>query len=266
MLIDSHPESGSINLTPDGSQFQVPFSEAFLIPANAININVTVPEAQVYNTAPNVIKGVNDTLYFQGLPGPVNTTVVLPPGLYDIPLINAELARQGVTTYSFTEDDATQKVVFNNNSGLISLVLFTGAHSNSPWFIMGAWSGTRSNPAPVDIGTPAGVPPGGNQTFPQVATFNLVNKFLIHSDLVQRGIRLNGGFSQIITDVPIEVPPGSQITYSPPIPASSPANELAGAPRNILRFWLTDNTNNYVNTNGEFWSARLSIHFDEPVV
>jgi hypothetical protein len=99
-----------------------------------------------------------------------------------------------------------------------------------------------------------------------IASFNQVNYFLIHSDLTNRGIRFNNTYNQTIGQVLIDVPPGSQITSTPYNPARISAQELAGAKRSNLRFWLTDDKNRRIDTNGENWSARISIRFSRPYI
>jgi hypothetical protein len=99
---------------------------------------------------------------------------------------------------------------------------------------------------------------------PNVAQFNQVNYFLLHSDLTNKGIRFNNNYNQTISQILIDVPPGSQITYKPFNPAKISAPELAGTNRTNLRFWLTDDRNRRVNTNGEYFTARIVIHYLKP--
>ena len=101
---------------------------------------------------------------------------------------------------------------------------------------------------------------------PNIAGFNTVNYFLIHSDLTSRGIRFNNTFTQVISQILIDVPPGSQIIYAPFNFPSISCPELIGASRKVMRFWLTNDKNERVNTNGENWSARVVIKYKRPFV
>ena len=98
------------------------------------------------------------------------------------------------------------------------------------------------------------------------AAFNTVNYFLIHSDIVSKGVRFNNTYNQTIAQVLINVAPGSQIVSTPFNPARSDASDLAGSRRSNLRFWLTDDQDRPVNTNNENWSARIVIHYSRPLV
>ena len=93
------------------------------------------------------------------------------------------------------------------------------------------------------------------------AALNKTNYFQLHSDLVSRGIPLNGKYEQVIAQVLIDVPPGSQVVYQPHHPPRIAAPELAGARKSVLRFWLTDDASRPVDTNGEAWSARVVIRY-----
>ena len=59
--------------------------------------------------------------------------------------------------------------------------------------------------------------------------------------------------------------PGSQIVSTPFHPAKSNGQTLAGTVRTNLRFWLTDDQQRSVNTNGENWTARIVIDFLVPM-
>ena len=101
---------------------------------------------------------------------------------------------------------------------------------------------------------------------PNTAAFNQVNYFLIHSDLTNSGIRFNNNFNQTIAQVLIDVSPGSQIVSRPFNPARTMTQELAGAKRNNIRMWLTDDKDRRVDANGEYWSARVVSRYYKPFV
>lgn len=107
--------------------------------------------------------------------------------------------------------------------------------------------------------------PGGNGTYSftadSVAAFNRLNYLLLHTDLVPRGIRFNGNFNQIVAQVLVDVGAGQQIVYAPFNPPISDAANLVGAQRTVAQFWLTDDTNQPVNTFGETWSMRLVFKY-----
>ena len=79
--------------------------------------------------------------------------------------------------------------------------------------------------------------------------------------LINKGLRNNNRYTQIVSQVLIDVPPGSQILSRPFNIPRIPANELIGDKRNLINVWLTDNNNNRVNTAGENYSVRLIINY-----
>lgn len=273
LIVSSDPDAGAINVSSDGSQFEIQLDgEGIQIPKDAINVNVSVEESTVWWVIPNIITGENDTLYIYGdndaTPAvPQLFTVVIPQGLYDLAGLNqavqAELESLGARTVSasgdplslinLTADDATQKVRIRFN---YTNVYVDFQPNNTPRQILG-FDAQQYGPfagAPLSI------------LAPNTAQFNQVNYFLIHSDLVNKGIRFNNSYNQTVAQVLIDVAPGSQIVSTPFNPAKCNAQELAGSKRTNLRFWLTDDKQRNVNTNGEYFTARIVIHYMRPMV
>jgi hypothetical protein len=274
MIISSDPQAGAINRSLDGSQFEIQLDDSGVsIPKDALNVNVSVEEATIWWTVSNVKENENDKFYVFGdddtLPVPVPQLFVvqIPQGLYDLPGLNSALETGlealGARTFdatnsplpliSLSPDTATQKVLLRFN--------YTNAYvdfqpSDTSREILG-FDALQYGPYP---GAPL------NILAPNVAAFNQINYFLIHSDLVNKGIRFNNSYNQTISQVLINVAPGSQIVSTPFNPAKSNAQELAGSKRTNLRFWLTDDKQRPVNTNKEYWSARIVIHYMRPMV
>lgn len=270
LLVSSDPTQGAINRSLDGSQFEIQLEEPIEIPKDAINVNVSVEEATVWWVVPNIIKDKNDTFYVFGdlqAGGTQLFVVKVEQGLYDLSGLNnsiqSGLEALGAKTVdgnnnplpliSLAPDDATQKVLLRFNYPNV-YVDFQPA--DSPRELLG-FESLKYGPF---VGAPI------NQLAPNVAAFNQVNYFLIASDLVQKGIRFNNRYGQVITQVLINVSPGSQIVSTPFNPPSSNANELAGSKRTNIRFRLTDDKLRPVNTNGEYYTARVVIRYLRPMV
>ena len=273
LIVSSDPQAGAINVSQDGSQFEIQLDgEGISIPKDAININVSVEESTVWWVIPNIIEGQNDTFYIFGdddtaVPVPQLFTVVIPQGLYDLSGLNqalqAGLEAEGARTVdagnnplplvSLTADDATQKVRIRFN---YPNVYVDFQPNNTCREILG-FDPLQYGPYPA---APLSI------LAPNTAAFNQVNYFLIHSDLVNKGIRFNNAYNQTIAQVLINVAPGSQIVSTPFNPARCNGQELAGSKRTNLRFWLTDDKQRQVNTNGEFFTARIVIHYMMPMV
>ena len=99
----------------------------------------------------------------------------------------------------------------------------------------------------------------------KTAAFNTIDYYLIHSSLVSRGIRTNGTFLQVIAQVPINAPPGSELLYEPQNPVVTPANELTGSVISQVTTLLTDSNNVPVDTRGEAYTVGVVIRWSVPV-
>ena len=265
LVVTSSANAGASNRSPDGSYFEVYLNEAIEVPKEAMACTLSVQAATVWWTVPNIITGVNDKLYITG-PNVsdvgTNFVITLPKGLYDLNGMNQAILRElenadakisPAPLIVLTADESTSKVEIRFNYTTVSLD-FTQLQTFRE--ILGFNS------------TVVGPFPGAPQTVvaPNVAAFNQLNYFLIHSDLTNRGIRVNDKFTQTIAQVAIDVPPGSQITYQPLNLPTISVNSLIGAKKTVLKFWLTDENNNRVDTNGENWSAQIVIKYLRPFV
>ena len=263
MIVSSDPNNGATNISSDGSYFEVQLQDGLKVPKDALNVNIAVEEATIWWSVPNIITGENDKVYITGpntLDVVQNFVLTIPQGLYDLAGINEAIARELESAgakidpeplITLSPDEATQKVQLRFNYATVSID-FT--QNDTPRVILGFDSA---------VYTPV---PENPLLAPNVAAFNQVNYFLIHSDLTNKGIRFNNNYNQTIGQVLIDVSPGSQIVSKPFNPARINAPELAGATRTNLRFWLTDDEDRRVNTNNEYWSARIVIHWLQPYV
>lgn len=267
-IVSSDPDAGAINRTPDGSSFEIQLQDGLKIPKDAVNVSVSVEESTIWWVVPNIIEDVNDKIYIFGdnddekAPVAQLFTVQIPQGLYDISGLNqaiiSGLEAQGAKTVeepliTLQPDEATQrvKIRFNYDNVYVDF-----SQPNTFHEILG-FEKQQYGPypsSPIDI------------LAPNTAAFNTVNYFLITSDLVQKGIRFNNRYAQVISQVLINVSPGSQIVSTPFNPAKTASQELAGTIRSNLRFNLTDDKLRPVNTNGEYWSARIVIKYHMPMV
>jgi len=273
IIVSSDENTGAINKSLDGSRFEIQLDgDGLNIPKDAINVTVEVEEATIWWSIPNIITGQNDRFYVYGdsddaVPVPQLYSLTIPQGLYDLSALNlailSELEAAGARTIdgtganlpliSMSADSSTQKVRLRFN---YPNVYVDFSQPNTMREILGFNSAV--------YGPYAGAPV--NVLADNTAQFNQVNYFLIHSDIVSKGVRFNNTFNQTIAQVLINVAPGSQIVSTPFNPARSEANDLAGNRRTNIRFWLTDDQDRSVNTNNENWSARIVIHYMRPLV
>lgn len=265
MLLTSDPAQGASNVSTDGSQFTVQLEEAIDIPRDAMNVTVSVEESTIWWVIPNIITGQNDKLYITAPDTSDVTTVyviTIPQGLYDLSGLNQAILRElenaGAKTspepvINLSADENTQKVEIRFEYAVVEID-FT--QSDTFRDILGF----NSQVLGPYIGAPVTVLANN------VAAFNTVNSFLIHSDIINSGLRFNNTYNQTLSQVLIDVTPGSQIVSKPFNPAKVNGSELAGAKRTNLTLWLTDEKNRAVNTNGEVWTARIVIRYLKPIV
>lgn len=271
LLVSSDSKQGALNKSADGSQFSLQLDgDGISLPRDAHNISVQVNKATVWWTVPNILTGVNDRMYIFGdnnVGGTQLFTVQIPQGLYDVgglnDAIHSQLEILGAKTTTATGlnlplinlrgDSSTQKIVirFNYPNVTVDFTMLDtfreilGFDSQ----VLGPYAG-----APIDV------------LAENTAYFNQVNYFLIHSDLVNEGIRFNNKFNQTIAQVLIDVAPGSQIVHQPFNPSKSSATHLRNARRSNLKFWITDDQQRPVNTAGENWSAEIIIKYQRPII
>jgi hypothetical protein len=227
-------------------------------------INIDTAAQMNYSVVPaDVSQAVGNWTFTRTRPGTPNTyNITIPQGLYDLSGLNQAIQRELETLGArtdpepllvFSPNDATQKVQLRINYDDVSVDF---SQADTPRTMLGFDSliyGTYPT-APVEL------------LAPRTAEFNHVNYFLIHSDLVNRGIRFNNRYNQTIAQVLIDVAPGSEIIHKPFNPAKTNAMELAGAKRTNLRFYLTDDKQRVVNTNNEYWTCRIVIDYLLPYV
>ena len=265
IILTSDPSGAASNISADGSRFEVQLDESLRVPDDAINCNISMESASVWWSVSNIITGVNDKMYIHGLDTSdveQDFTITIPQGLYDLPALNLKLRQLlenqngKITPYNNIDliaDNATSKVVIKFNYP-INTIDFTP--SDTPSFILGFDNVVYGN----YIGAPE------NVLAPNVAKFNSVDSFLIHCDLVDRGILMNTSYSQVVGQVLIDVSPGSQIIYNPFNPTKVEANNLIGASRRTIRVFLTDQAGDPVNTNGEYYSLKLKVSYMRPLM
>lgn len=270
LLVSSDPDQGATNVSRDGSSFEIQLEEPISVPSDAVNCTVSVEEATVWWVVPNIITGENNKLFIFGdrADGGAAQTfnVEIEQGLYDLSGLNNSIQTEleslgakvldGTTSKPLIElspDDATQKVLIRFNYSNVTVDFRPDGTLRK---ILGFNSQLVGN-EPI---TPV------NVLAPNTAQFNTVNYFLIATDLVSKGIRFNNRYNQIVSQVLINVSPGSQIISTPFNPAKVASDELAGSQRTNLRFRLTDDQLRPVDTNKEYFTARIVIRYLRPFI
>lgn len=252
-IFSSSTTNDAVAIGALGNKFQIQLLDPISIPRDAIYATAEITQAQIWNTSPNVaVLFTNNHFYINdGVSGLLDITI--PDGLYGLTELEATLQREFVNLglaqdlISLSGNSATNTVVITFNY-IGTTVDFTPV--NSVREVLGFASVTLLS---TFIGE--------SITGANVAEFNRVNSYLIKSNLLGSGIPLNKIGSGILSNIQIDVPPGSQITAQPQHPIKSVADELIGMSKQNLIFTLLDQLQRDVSTAGETWSFTLVLKY-----
>lgn len=267
LVVSSNPALGGRNISTSPNSFdafEVQLDEPLAIPSNCRNPVLTVEATNIWNNEANIKAGVNDALRITA-PDTLDVLtvydIIIPEGSYSVSQLNqrvqTELANAGAKispdpVISITPDDATQKIDLRLNY-LGVIVDFTVP--NSCWEILGF--------LPTSV---VGPPTVAGESFlaPNEANFNVINYYLIASDLVSKGLRFNNTYKQIINQTNITAPPNSLIVSEPFNPSQIQVNELRGQVRSTFTVRLLKDDLEPASTRGEYFSVRMSIKYLMP--
>lgn len=266
-LASSNPANGATNIAEDGGRFTVFLQRPMEIPKHAINCWVTVDLSTVWFNTPNIVDNENNEIavyWNNSSDPPIGFTMEIPTGLYDLDHLNSEINRLLVGggleagAIQLIPNTATGKVVLEVQE--FYQVIFDGLT-----YPMNELLGFNLQNYPAGITGTIVTDPIEYFNAPNVAKFNSLEYYLIHSDIsAGHGIRVNDEWLEVIQRVPINALPGSQIIYEPRNMQMIPSKNLIGREVNEINFWLTDDSNNIINTYGEYWSVSFQIHYVVP--
>ena len=246
--------SGSTYQADNGykNRFTILLSRPITVPVHAKNVMLKCLYSSIWNTSPNLME--NQTLTFYNPTGdPFH--IVFNAGLYGVQDMQDNLTRRledlGLADdyLSFTANYATQKViiVFKYQGTKID---FRTSSSQLLRNLLGFDAkelAAMNNNAFVEGDYPA--------------QFNQINSFHVGTSLLNGGgIRINDSENSIVTIIPINNAPGSQILFTPFNPISLPADQLCGNMINTVKFWITDEKQRDIVLNEPF-EILLSITF-----
>lgn len=252
IVLSSSTSSGAKNKSSIGSSFSVILDRPILVPKTAKYCWVETQASEIWYTTPNILTGDNDKIYVTD--GSGSYTITIPQGLYDVPSLNEAIERQTVAN-----GRPANEIVCIADLARSLIILEIASIGVSLDF-------TQTDTVREILGFDSSVLGPTVATFeqfegPNVSRFNQIDYFLIHSDLVNKGLLQNNRYTQTIGQVLIDVPPASQILSRPQNPPRIPAMELIGDKKNFINVWLTDQNNTRVDTAGEDFSVRVVINY-----
>jgi len=254
-IFNSDPASGAQQISADGSVFSVTLNNPISIPKSAIDAQGGVLQANIWNTSPNIAAAFNNNKFrFTTTQAPAGTyTLTIPDGLYSI---------DGLNTYLSTQ--------FTNLGFAASLMAIGGDFATQSSILIISFAGDSVNftfPNSVNsvLGFNAAIytAPSNDYSFysQNPAVFNRNNSYIIASNIVSQGIPVNNQSQGIITTVPINVAPGSQIVYQPQNVIWFDIVELIGSSKLNIQFRLLNQNLVPTPTGGENWSFTLMIKY-----
>lgn len=224
-----------LNADTFNNQYKVTLFNGLGVPSNAKTCSVACVAASVWNYDQNISEP-NNKIYFS-YEGGGPQTIAISPGYYSIDDLNAQVRLQlnlgGYPTdlFSFSADNATQKVIVNFNAADMYLD-FTPL--DSIWEILGSDNTYIPTTAP---GIPAQI--GDVFLMSNVAAFNSVNQFLIEcGSICNDGLPTNQIGTSVIAQIGITAAPNSLINYDPSQAIYIDTPHLIGSNRSDIVFSL----------------------------
>jgi hypothetical protein len=222
------------------------------LPKNAVNATLSIIQASIWNTSPNISPSFNNNIFRFRASG-TYYTITFPEGLYSLSgfgsFLSIQFANLQLPTNLFviSGDESTQKsiITFLNAGDLIDFQV-----ANSVREILGF----NSRVVTANIAA-------YNEYSDSQANFNRVNSYLIRSNIVSQGIPINSIGANIIAQIPINVAPSSQINYHPQHPIPVDCSELIGYGKNVFQFSLCDQNLRPTPTAGEKWDFVMVINY-----
>ena len=268
LLLSSDPKDGATNITNNGSEFDTPFdvnnTSAVIVDENAESCFLYVIDAEFFYTFPNINTGVNDQItitYTDG--GPLETyNITIPQGLYSVDDLNSQLTVE-----------LLNQVGYGETSPLIELI---GSDPQQKVLIKYNYDGVRVDLTGAKtfrelIGFDSGLyPTAGNSTANtfdtanSVAKFNTVRYVLISCSLVDDGMKVGVNFDSYICRILLDVEPGRQKTYVPPIKIPINASSMIGKKVSKVRTRMVDQNGESLDTNDEFFSVNVILEYQVP--
>lgn len=256
LFVSSDPLLGATNVNTGVSRFDVQFKNNIEIPIDAQNITLQCTQATIFWTVLNIIENENDLFHLITTDGGSPFTLTIPPGLYAPVDLNDAIARELVNAgvsgdyVTLTADNSTGKILITLNSAGLQVDWI-------PQSFFGLLGFTAGQLIPA-----GGVTTGAfSELAPNVAAFSDVSSFLVHTDLLQSGIPIGDLEAQVLAQVQITVPPGSQINFQPQNPIKLSVNHLRGQIINTATFFITDQLNREVDFNTENFTLLVELKY-----
>ena len=256
MDYSSSIDNGASNVNAKGNLYTIQLDTPIRIPREAKSVTAEAIRGRIWNLSPNIAAEYNNnTISFVHAAAPF--TFTFPDGLYSRTSLNNELVRQftanalPVNLFTIGEITATANTTILFNYATTQIDFTDNAGLNIRTVL-----GFNSKLVPAILSVI-----GDLETSDTFAKFNRVDSYIISLSFLSNGIPVNAKLSNALCEVPIDVPPGSQINYQPFNPIKIDCSNLRGQSISSFQAHLTDQLFREVDTLHENWSVMVVFRF-----
>lgn len=271
-IFSSDPSSGATNIQFNGSKFTIyNTSDPFYVGSSTSrDCTVEVIQASVWNSQPNISAEYDNNRFvvYDNKSQSRRIDITVPPGQYDVMALVSQLDLQWTNysavdtatntlftpsetfqnTFSISGSDSTQRISIQFTSSNPDLVIDWDLSTLRK--ILGFTTASLGRPSVLN----------GSLVGDTTASFNTINSYHLHSDLVSQGIAVNGINGSTIAIIPITALPGNLVVYQGSVNNMfAYADNLLGRQngRSSFTFWLTNERNEYIDMVGEYFTFTL---------
>lgn len=253
LFTTSNPGEGA-TVSADGSRLDISLDTPISVPAGAIDANVTILNANIWNTSFNISAAKNNNKFDYLIATVAQPQITIADGLYSLDTLNDTISREFVnagvsaTLIIFTGNNSTQRVIATFSIG----TQIDGTIADSCIdTIMGFASAIIPAVNPIAI---------ESEEAANVALFNETNSFAIQSNFVSQGIPVNNKGLNLLASIPITAGVGFQVRFAPQNPSLVDATELRGRSKSSFYFRVV-NQDGTVLPQTETWSILMVLHY-----
>lgn len=267
LLVTSDETQGALDVAEGGGEFAVRLSSSIDIPDDARNVKLQASKVLIWNNFMNIKTGINDKIQIYG-PDKDGIDrmfdITIQAGSYNLSTLSndilAELSVKRAKVeptplLSFQADIATGRVEITYNYSSVYI-------ETRGWNTFHVILGLNKDIYRV----PEGVSLPYSFLAPNLANFASLQYILVHSDITNEGLPINGIYNQTICQLLPDAPSGSLIVFSPVNPLKIDCNNLIGSKLEQFKIWITDEKNQLLSTSGETFSVLLKLSYERNLV
>ena len=232
------------------SEFTTNFSDSICTDGTA-KYEAALLSVDFYYSIPNIKRGDNNVFVYSSDSGVSWKTIELDTGSYELGAINEEINRNMKINGDYNKQNDEPYINISPNLSKLSAIISIDSDAYKVRF------GGENSIGSV-LGFPESITIGiGYTESPAIVQITKLNSILIHTDFIMGGF-VNGSPSAVIYSFEPNIPPGYKINQTP-----NPIIYYPVTRNNInrIRFWLTDQNDNLIDTRGE--TITIKIHVRE---